>query len=239
MNPILSIDVSKNKSVAAAYLDMNQPLFKPKVFNHTTNHLHKLIAELGQLKQTYGYSHKIVMEATGNYSRPLAQFFYLQGFEVYVLNPLMTHAVKRKAIRKIKTDPIDVDHIAHAFYTSHDQYAYEPQDDVTTALKELTRQYDRISTLASESHLQLLSTLDLVFPNYGQLFSNIRNKASLSLLTAFPTPELVLNASINDIAEVLMPSFRPVSWRIEKQKKLLPLRMNVLGSLHFTTLLRL
>jgi len=236
MNPILSIDVSKNKSVAAAYLDMNQPIFKPKVFSHTTNHLHKLIAELRQIKQTYGYSPKIVMEATGNYSRPLAQFFYLQGFEVFVLNPLMTHAVKRKAIRKIKTDPIDVHRIAHAFYTGHNLYAYEPQDDVTTALKELTRQYDSISTLASEAHLQLLSTLDLVFPNYGQLFSNIRNKASLSLLTAFPTPELVLNASINDIAEVLMPSFRPLSWRIAKAEKIVAAASEciAIASLHNT-----
>ena len=134
MNPILAIDVSKNKSVAAAYLDMNQPLFKPKVFNHTMTHLYMLVSELKQIKQTYGCSPKIVMEATGNYSRPLAQFFYLQGFEVYVLNPLMTHAVKRKSIRKIKTDPIDVHRIAHAFYTSHDQYAYEPQDDVMNAI---------------------------------------------------------------------------------------------------------
>ena len=115
MLPILAIDVSKDKSVAAAFLDLNLPISKPKVFYHTKSELSRIIAQLVSIEQAQGVRPCIVLEATGNYSKPLAQFFFEHGFQVYVLNPLMTHTVKRSAIRKIKTDPIDVDRIAHAF----------------------------------------------------------------------------------------------------------------------------
>lgn len=229
MNPILAIDVSKNKSIAATYLDLNLPLTKPKLFNHVRSDLKILLAELSQFEQVYGCIPKIVMEATGNYSRPLAEFFYLQGFQVFLLNPLMTHIVKKKSIRKIKTDSVDVKRISHVFYTADGLFAYQPQDDIITALKALTRQYDKTSKLASEAHLQLQSILDLVYPNYGLLFSNIRNKASLSFLKTYPTPEQVLNATLNDIAEILKPSTRPLHWRIEKAKKIIALTSECIG----------
>lgn len=108
MRPVLSVDVSKEKSVAGAFLDLNCPLGKPQVFQHSRKELLKLSAYLKELEQSYLVNPQVVMEATGNYSKPLAEFFHSEGFEVFVLNPLTTHQVKKKTIRKIKTDPVDV-----------------------------------------------------------------------------------------------------------------------------------
>ena len=67
---------------------------------------------------------------SGSLSQEYNLLFYLQDFQVYVLNPLMTHAVKRKSLRKIKTNPADVEHIAQAFSTANDPFPYQLQDDI-------------------------------------------------------------------------------------------------------------
>ncbi|WP_082112341.1 IS110 family transposase [Paenibacillus sp. DMB20] len=56
-----------------------------------------------------------------NYSKPLVSFFSSHGYSVVLLNPILTHQLKQKAIRKIKTDPIDVIRIAHVFYLQSPQ----------------------------------------------------------------------------------------------------------------------
>jgi len=220
MRPILSIDVSKEKSVAAAFLDLNCPLSKPKVFQHSRKELLKLSAFLRDLEQTYQVKPQVVMEATGNYSKPLAEFFHSEGFEVFVLNPLTTHQIKKKTIRKIKTDPVDVARIAQVFYNS-ECTQFEPQSEMITSLRELSRQYEGLNNTTTEVEMRLISLLDCVFPNYGSLFSSTRNKASLALLRAWPTPELLLKASVDEIAEVMKPSMRPLSWRRARAQKAL------------------
>jgi len=220
MRPILSIDVSKEKSVAGAFLDQNHPVGKPKGFLHTRKELLKLSAFLKELEQSYLAKPQVVMEATGNYSKPLAEFFHSEGFEVFVLNPLTTHQLKKKTIRKIKTDPVDVSRIAQVFYTS-ELVPFEPQSESITSLRELARQYEGLNNTTTEVEMRLISLLDSVFPNYGSLFSSTRNKASLALLHAWPTPDLLLNASVDEIAEVMKSSMRPISWRRERAQKAL------------------
>lgn len=67
---------------------------------------------------------------SGSLSQEYNLLFYLQDFRVYVLNPLMTHTAKRKSLRKIKTNPVDVERIAQAFCTADDLFPYQPQDDI-------------------------------------------------------------------------------------------------------------
>lgn len=220
MRPVLSIDVSKEKSVAGVFLDSNYPLGKPKVFLHTREELLKLSALLRELEEAYLVKPQVVMEATGNYSKPLAEFFHSEGFEVFVLNPLTTHQVKKKTIRKIKTDPVDVARIAQVFYTS-DTVPFMPQSETIASLRELARQYEGLNNTTTEVEMRLISLLDSVFPNYGALFSSTRNKASLALLHAWPTPALLSEASVEEIAEVMKPSMRPLSWRRTKAQKAL------------------
>ena len=220
MKPILSIDVSKEKSVAGVFLDQNHPVGTPKVFLHTRKELLKLSALLKELEKSYLVKPRVVMEATGNYSKPLTEFFHYEGFEVFVLNPLTTHQLKKKTIRKIKTDPVDVARIAQVFYTS-EHVPFQPQTETITSLRELARQYEGLNNTTTEVEMRLISLLDSVFPNYGSLFSSIRNKASLAMLRAWPTPDLLVNASVDEIADVMKPSMRPLIWRRAKAQKAL------------------
>ncbi|AOZ90757.1 IS110 family transposase [Paenibacillus crassostreae] len=95
----------KVRVFAAAFLSYHDCMYKP--FSHTHDDLNHLLSILEQIKQATGQKPTVVLEATGNYSKPLVSFFSSYGYSVIVLNPLLTHQLKQKAVRKVKTDPID------------------------------------------------------------------------------------------------------------------------------------
>ena len=110
--PVLSIDVSKSKSFAAAFLNYQEPYLKPFSFNHSKDDAGLLVRHLQNLEIKAGVKREVVLEATGNYSKPISGFFEKSGYNVVVLNPLQTHHQKAKSIRKVKTDSIDAARIA-------------------------------------------------------------------------------------------------------------------------------
>lgn len=138
--PVLSIDVAKGKSVAAAFLSYHDCMYKPFPFSHTRDDLNHLLLILEQMKQATGQEPTVVLEATGNYSKPLVSFFSSYGYSVIVLNPLLTHQLKQKAVRKVKTDPIDAIRIAHVFYLQSPEPQVELSDPVLQ-LRVICRQY--------------------------------------------------------------------------------------------------
>jgi transposase len=131
--PVLSIDVAKGKRVAAAFLSYHDCMYKPSPFSHTHDDLNHLLSILQQLKEASVQEPNVVLEATGNDSKPLVSFFTSHGYSVIVLNPLLTHQLKQKAVRKIKTDPIDAIRIAHVFYLQ----SPEPQVEFSESIHQL------------------------------------------------------------------------------------------------------
>lgn len=217
MDPILSIDVSKSNSYAAAFLSNSKPFTKPFKFKHSPSELNSLLSLLCDMENETGACPSVVLEATGNYSKPISSFFMNHGYDVVILNPLQTHELKRKSIRKVKTDPIDTNRIAKVYYLNDFVPAKLP-DSVTINLRNTCRQYEGFNILYTETILRLRSILDIAFPNYDKLFSSVSSKVSLSFLSKFKTPQDVLNADFNDLVSSLKVRFRSKSWSEEKAK---------------------
>jgi transposase len=165
--PVLSIDVSKSKSVAALFKGYQQSLSKPFSFLHSPSDMSKLTDKLIKLETETGKRPHVVMEATGNYSKPISAYFQDAGYTVVVLNPLQTHAEKKKSVRKIKTDPIDANRIAQVYYLNQFTEA-KPLEDHILGLQNLCRQYDSFNTLYTETQLRFRSVLDLLFRSLNQ-----------------------------------------------------------------------
>lgn len=184
--PVLSIDVAKGKSVAAAFLSYGEVYRKPFSFSHTPDQLSSLLDLLEQLKRENPLHLQVVLEATGNYSKPIVSFFSSHGYPVVVLNPLHTHQMKKKSVRKIKTDPVDAMRIAQVFYLGQSTPQYT-MDDQVYELRTLCRQYNHWKGLYGEVQLHFRSVLDLLFPGYDKVFHKICNPTSLRLLAAYST----------------------------------------------------
>ena len=110
--PVLSLDVSKGVSTATAYIGYDEPLTKPFSVPHTTKGVVRLINHLKKLQDLTGIKPEVIWEATGHYSKPITNFLMEAGYSVIVLNPLQTHDLKRRSIRKVKTDAVDTQRIA-------------------------------------------------------------------------------------------------------------------------------
>lgn len=209
--PVLSIDVSKSKSYATLFRSYGDLYLKPFPFNHCPSDLNYLTSQLKNIEKDTGKKPSVVMEATGNYSKPIASFFRENGYPVYVINPLQTHAQKKKSVRKVKTDPIDANRIAQVFYLEK-FYVDRCFDPHIQELKNLCRQYNGFSALYIETQNRLRSVLDLCFPLYETVFAHLRGKTALRVLSMFPSPADVLSASHEELFEVLKPSKKSVSW---------------------------
>ncbi len=96
MNPVLSIDVSKSTSFAAAFLSNSKPYSKPFKFSHSPTDFSNLLSILSEMESLSGLAPSVVLEATGNYSKPISTYFINHGYDVVVLNPLQTHELKKK-----------------------------------------------------------------------------------------------------------------------------------------------
>ncbi|MGF7050641.1 hypothetical protein J2T13_005191 [Paenibacillus sp. DS2015] len=79
--PVLSIDVAKGKSVAAAFLSYHDCMYKPFPFSHTHDDLNHLLSILEQMKLATGQE---LLEAIGNYSKPLVSFFSSYSYPAYM-----------------------------------------------------------------------------------------------------------------------------------------------------------
>ncbi|PKM82517.1 MAG: IS110 family transposase [Firmicutes bacterium HGW-Firmicutes-14] len=218
--PVLSLDVSKGSIYAATYLSMHEPFKKPVSVPHTPQGISVLIDRLRNMEYLTGERPQVILESTGNYSKPISCIFQEAGYPVIVLNPIQTHQQKRRSIRKVKTDPVDAKRIAELFYMQN----FKAQKPISPAIADLRvscRHYDGINSLYVESQLRFQSVLDLLFPRYPDVFSKLCGDSSLCLLAAFPTPEYVLAATKEDILALLKSEYQRKGWAENIYVKLL------------------
>jgi transposase len=218
--PVLSIDVSKDHSVAAAFLSLDDVFRKPFSFPHTPSGLGRLLSLLMEMQHTTDTLPYVVLEATGHYSRPIVAFFEKQNIPVVVLNPVLTHQQKQKSIRKVKTDSVDAIRIAQVFYLQHPKTLSSTSPEISE-LRVLCRQHDALTNLYAETQLHFQAVLDLLFPGYDKVFSKTCCLSSLRILENYPSPKDVLDANREDLIRLLLLNRRGERWNEAKMIKLL------------------
>lgn len=218
--PTLCIDVSKSKSFASAFLSPSKPFSKPFSFTHTEDGMKQAKAILDQVQANSSVKPTIVLEATGNYSKPLVNYFKAIGYDVVILNPLTTSTQKRKSMRKVKTDPIDTFRIAQVYYLNN----CSPNisiDEKYEELRNLCRQWDGLNNLYTETQLKFQSILDLVMPDLNKVFRDLCSPTCIELVSNFPTYSSITEAGMDNIMEVLKISKHSKEWRTKKAELLL------------------
>lgn len=123
-------------------------------------------------------------------------------------------------MRKVKTDLLDTQRIANVFYLN-DCKPVEQVDSKMEELRALCRQYERFVNLYSETQVRLKSMLDLVFPHYEQVFKHVSCKASLQVLSKYPTLNKVLEAKFDDLVTAFKVPTRSLNWMESQAHSLL------------------
>lgn len=196
----VGIDVSKGKSTVALLSDTGEVLKKPYDAPHTRCALSELAKLIKECKDDVC----VVMEATGNYHKPIANFLCEQGLSVSVVNPKLIRDFGDNTLRKPKTDKKDAIKICRYALTYRVQLPnYSPENDERSALKILNRQYSLAEKALTMHKNLLISYLELVFPEINKMFtSHIRNSDGhekwIDFLVRFPHADMVAKVSLNE-----------------------------------------
>ena len=192
MNAV-GIDVSKGKSTVAVLRPFGEVAVSPFDVIHNDSDL-KQLAEL--IKALPGES-KVVMEYTGTYFEPIAQFLHNNGIFVSVVNALLVHDYGGNSLRKVKTDKKDALKLAsYALDRWAELDEYIPADEQRKTLKLLNRQYNQSIKIQTMMKNNLISLTDSVFSGINKLFTSPERQSDghekwVDFLKAFPHRDCV------------------------------------------------
>lgn len=122
--------------------------------------------------------------------------------EVFVLNPIVTHANQNMNIRHVHNDKHGAQRIALLGLRPGLKTSIIPDDEIA-AVKALFWEYHAIKKATSMYICRLKNQLRQVFPQYLPFFSKVNGKAFLAVLSQYPTPSVVLAAGVDALAEVI------------------------------------
>lgn len=168
MNSV-GIDISKGRNTVAVMRPFGEVVISPFEVQHTDSELSKL-AKL--LKSLNGET-RVVLEATGNYHMPVAWLLHNAGLYVSVINAKLVHNYGNNNLRRVKTDKKDAVKLANY---GLDRWLslprYIPEETSRLQLKNCYRQYQKYSKVQTLLKNNLISLLDITFPNANRLFAS-------------------------------------------------------------------
>ena len=168
MNAV-GIDVSKGKSMVAVMRPCGEAALAPFEVSHTGGEL----SELAKTLKSLPGETRVVMEYTGYYHAPIALALCEAGLYVSIVNPLLVHDYGNDSLRRAKTDKKDAVKLANYALSRWNKLAkYQPQEDARLLLKITYRQYQQASKILTMQKNNLITLLDITFPEANRLFSS-------------------------------------------------------------------
>ena len=202
MNNVAGVDVSKGKSMVSVLRPFGEVVAKPFAVRHTGSELKELA---DYLKSLDGET-RVVMEHTGRYYEPVAQFLHKEGIFVSAVNPKLIKDYGNNTLRKVKTDAADSRKIArYGLDNWVELRQHTPMDTIRYQLKTLNRQQGLYSKTRTMMKNNLIALLDQTYPGVNALFdSPVREDGSqkwVDFAASFWHVDSVRNMSLSAFTE--------------------------------------
>src|SRR5574344_522256 len=169
MNNVAGVDISKGKSMVSVLRPFGEVVAKPFSVRHTGSERKELA---NYLKSLDGET-RVVMEHTGRYYEPVAQFLCDEGIFVSAVNPKLIKDYGNNSLRKVKTDAADSRKIArYGLDNWVELRQHTPIDTIRYQLKTLNRQQGLYSKTKTAMKNNLIALLDQTYPGVNALFES-------------------------------------------------------------------
>ena len=220
-SPVVGIDVSADFSYVAI-LKPNGDVYKKSFkIKHDVSGFNYLLNEIKKVEKEFNMKTGIFMESTGVYHLSLFHFLNKNFDNTFVINPLVTKCNKNVDIRKVKNDKKDALSIATIGKFQNIKLS-KPNNLDIFLLKNLLREYYKLTDTCSTYKKKLSADLRVIFPNYNTIFSDPTSNTSLAILSNYPTPEAIIDAPKEDVIKILNNKSRKgLSWSEDKYSKLI------------------
>ena len=168
MNAV-GIDVSKGKSMVSVMRPLGEVVSKPFTVRHTGSEL----KELADCLKSLDGETRVIMEHTGRYYEPVAQFLHDAGLYVSAVNPKLIKDYGNNSLRKVKTDKADSKKIAkYGLDNWVELRQYASMDTIRYQLKTLNRQCNLYTKTKTMMKNNLIALLDQTYPGVNALFDS-------------------------------------------------------------------
>jgi len=195
----VGIDVAKRTHYACISSDKHGIITQPFPFENDESGFSKLRNSF----KKYRKNDIIVgIEATGVYGENLIAHLSELGYKIALINPIETGTLRKRNVRKTKTDKIDSRGICK-YLASEDYRLLQPQELKMSQLRGLCRFRQNFKKSKSRLKTQLVQYLDVCFPEFHTLFSTIHGKGTYAVLMEFPSAQAVSKANITKLANLL------------------------------------
>ena len=148
------------------------------------------------------------LESTAHYGNNLIFYFHEKQFNLGIINPIQTAALRKTKIRKVKNDKVDSLLICEAlslgYYNLLSNY-----DIKLLEIKSLCRFHKDLKDKAAEAKIQLKTYVDQLFPELNGFFKdNLDIKTAHELLKLYQSPEDISKVNLTKLSNLLIKSSR-------------------------------
>ncbi|MGI8420051.1 MAG: IS110 family transposase [Candidatus Levyibacteriota bacterium] len=207
MKTIVGIDVGKLHHQATILDPDGAPFGGTIRFENTALGFGRLLTHLEKMVGTNTADVLVALEATGHYWLPLYLFLLDKGYKVQVFNPYQSDALRRMTLGRAKTDTIDAELVARLARLGNQKETPLPGEEILI-LRNLSRFRMELVFQASDVKRKVIAVLDVLFPEFEKLFSDVFGKASLALLSESPTPEEIVALDEKKLTRLLETASR-------------------------------
>jgi len=202
------IDVGADFSWLSIALPNQTFVGKPfKIVHSDLNSLSLAVSKIKEAEELYSLESRIFLESTGIYHYPLFCYLRDKGFNIAVINPIITKNSTNINIRKVHNDRFDSRKVALVGLKPDLKVSLMPSD-LALDLRNLSREYYDLMDNRSAYVNKLQGELRMVFPQYLKIFSKITTNTALTLLEKYTSPEAFLSASKEEIIDSIRSTAR-------------------------------
>jgi len=194
------IDITKHRHELAV-LDEAGVCVLNMHFANSQQGLEKLLEALASLK-IEPENISFCLEATGHYWLALYCQLKELGYQLHVINPIQSDALRNLYVRKAKTDKKDALLLADLVRLGRPP-ATQLASETTLKLQTLSRLRLEFVHQVGGLKNRVLGILDRIFPEYPECFSDVFIRTSRELLKSYPEPELLAEADLSELTAFL------------------------------------
>ena len=148
---------------------------------------------------------RIGLESTGIYHTNIIRFLLKQNYDVMMINPILTNMARKAArVHSAKNDNFDAQTICKYMIDHSDKFSpYTLSLYHNEALKSLSRKRFFIVEDLRKAKLAVNSLVQVIFPEFKTLFSNIYGDSAIAILKTYGTPQALARARASKVATLL------------------------------------
>ncbi len=200
---IVTVDISKTTNVGYCRCP-NGIEVKPFGFINNGQGFSVFWNRITKMKNTHNLKEIVVgFESTGPYGEPLIHFLKKRNARLIQVNPMHTKRVKElEGNSPNKTDQKDPKVIADIIGLGHALTVVIPEGPAAE-LRRLTMARERAMQRRISLFNQLQDLEFTIFPEFSQVFKDVKTKSAMYILEHFPSPQDIAKCKIECLAVVL------------------------------------